>query len=261
MIFYFSFLIKLIISDVISNCELNSYCGSNKTKCSIYGNCNYKLYEYYSAGDAENNDLIYCECNKGYSSFDLDHNISSSSSDIHCCYAKKSLLTAFFLELFIGFGIGHYYLRNITFATVKMFIQVFLCVGMGCVTYFSCIREHPFQTNIIEANNNDNNGKNLINENKNDENNDNVIKEEDEDKANDDMINDNKDNESKDDSFELEENKENERMFQNFISCPKSKFFIYFSIISFFLFNFIDAVLIAFGVFKDKHGEDLVLVN
>ena len=75
------------------------------------------------------------------------------------------------------------------------------------------------------------------------------------------MINDNKDNESKDDSFELEENKENERMFQNFISCPKSKFFIYFSIISFFLFNFIDAVLIAFGVFKDKHGEDLVLVN
>ena len=192
------------------------------------------------------------------SSFNLKNNISS---DINCCYSKKSLLTAFFLELFIGFGIGHYYLGNITFATVKMFIQVFLCVGMGCVTYFSCIREHPFQTNIIEANNNENNGKNLINENKNDENNENVIKEEDEDKVNDEMINNNKNNESKDESFELEENKENERMFQNFISCPKSKFFIYFSIISFFLFNFIDVVLISFGVFKDKHGEDLVLVN
>ncbi len=70
---------------------------------------------------------------------------------------------------------------------------------------------------------------------------------------------DNKNNESKDESFELEENKENERMFQDFISCPKSKFFIYFSIISFFLYNFIDALLIAFGVFKDKYGEELYL--
>ena len=98
----------------------------------------------------------------------------------------------------------------------------------------------------------------LINENKNNENKENEINEENEEKGNENMI-DNKNNESKDESFELEENKENERMFQNFISCPKSKFFIYFSIISFFLFNFIDVVLISFGVFKDKYGEELYL--
>ena len=264
---YFSILVKLIISSPISECELNSYCGQNKDKCSIYGNCNYKLYEHYSQrevvydeyGMKINKDPIYCECNRGYSSFDLENNLTSLG--IYCCYSQKSLLTAFFLELFIGFGIGHYYLGNITFATIKMLIQIFLCVGMGCVTYFSCIREHPFQTNLIETNNIENNGKNLINENnenKNDNDN-NEIKEEDEDKVNDDII-DNKNNESKDESFELEENKENERMFQNFISCPKSKFFIYFSIISFFLFNFIDVVLISFGVFKDKYGEELILV-
>ena len=80
-----------------------------------------------------------------------------------------------------------------------------------------------------------------------------------EEKINDNNLIDNKNNESKDESFELEENKENERMFQNFISCPKSKFVIYFSIIGYFSFNFIDVILIAFGVFKDKYGEDLYL--
>jgi len=267
-IFCFFFLIKVIISSPITECELNSYCGPKKFKCSIYGNCNYKLFEYYSRREAEideNNeevfyDPIYCECNKGYSSFDIEHNISSS--DIYCCYSKKSLLTTFLLELFIGFGIGHFYLGNITFATVKMLIQIFLCVGMGCVTYFSCIREHPFQTNIIEVNNNENNenkGKNFINEKKSNEIKENEINIEKENK--DDLILDNKNNESKDESFELEENKENERMFRNFISCPKSKFFIYFSIISFFLFNFIDVVLISFGVFKDKYGEKPYLID
>ena len=66
-------------------------------------------------------------------------------------------------------------------------------------------------------------------------------------------------NESKDESFELEENKENERLFQEFISCPKTRVFIYFSLISFFTFNFIDAILIAFRLFKDNNGEELYI--
>ena len=264
IIFCFILLETNIKSGPITNCELNSYCGNKKYKCSIYGNCNYRIFEYYSDNqtidpydyEAVKDDYIVCECNKGYSSFGIDTN---STTDIYCCFSKKSQLTAFLLELFIGFGTGHFYLGNITFATIKMLIQIFLCVGVGCVTYFSCIREHPFQTNLIEVNNNENLGKNVINENKNNENNkENEINEENDDKGNENMI-DNKNNESKDESFELEENKENERMFQNFISCPKSKFFIYFSIISFFLFNFIDVVLIAFGVFKDKYGEELYL--
>ena len=262
IILCFSFLLTKIISSPISDCELNSYCGSSKLKCSIYGNCNYKLFQYYSNYTKEPE--IICECNKGYSSFDIDNQLTSS--DIYCCYSKKSQLTAFFLELFIGFGSGHYYLGNITFATIKLLIQIFLCVGAGCVAYFSCVREHPFQTNLIEVNLNENIGKNLINENKNNENDKNEINEinevneENDEKGNENVV-DNKNNESKDESFELDENKENERMFQNFISCPKSKFFIYFSLISFFLFNLIDVILIAFGVFKDNYGEELYLGN
>ena len=246
---YLLFLIKTFISETIPDCELNSYCnnGNNKIKCSAFGNCNFKIF------DIDSN--IECECNKGYSSYDIEHNITNS--DIFCCYAKKSQLISFLLELFLGFGIGHFYLGNITYATVKMFIQIFLCVAIGCVTYFSCIREHPFQTNITEINNNENVGKDIINENKN--NKENEANEENEDKIKDINIIDNKNNESKDESFELEENKESERMFQNFISCPKSKFVIFFSIVSFFAFNFIDVILIAFGIFKDKNGEELFL--
>ena len=248
IIFFFNISIKKIISKPLENCEVNSYC--QKISCSNYGNCNYQLVNYTQT--------IYCECNKGYSSYDIDNNLRDN--DVHCCYKKKSILNSFLLELFLGFGIGHYYLENNVYATIKLCIELFLCVGMICVTYYSCIREHPFQTNLVEVNNNDNNeniGKNNINEKKN--NKENEGNEENEEKVNENII-DNKNNESKDESFELEENKENERMFQNFISCPKSKLFIYFSIISYFLFNFIDAVLIAFGVFHDENGEDLYLL-
>ena len=254
IIFYLLFIIKSIISDIIPDCELNSYCGYEKLKCSIYGNCNYDLLGYY---DLNSTIGILCECNWGYSSYDIEHNLTTSSG-IYCCYKKKSLLISFLLELFIGFGSGHFYYGGNTYGIVKMVIEIFLCVAAGCVTYFSCIREHPFQTNITEVNNVENPGKNIINENKNNENKENDLIDENEEKVNENII-DNKNNESKDESFELEENKENERMFQNFISCPKSKFFIFFSIISYFLFNFIDAILLAFNVFKDEKGEELIL--
>ena len=258
LLLYFIIILKLIISNPITECELNSYCGTSKLKlkCSIYGNCNYQIFDFYNNMSELSEYKVVCECNKGYSSFDIEHNISNS--DIYCCYSKKSLITSFFLELFLGFGIGHFYLGNIKFAVIKLVIQIVLCVGLGCVTYFSCIREHPYQTNSTEANNNENIGKNNDNDNKNNENKENEIIEEKEENINDNMI-DNKNDESKDESFELEENKDIERMFKDFISCPKSKFFIYFSSISFFLYNFIDALLIAFGVFKDKYGEELYL--
>jgi hypothetical protein len=248
IILCFNILIKEIISEKIQNCELNSNCQNcdlNNNceiyKCSNYGNCNFRL--------VNNKQEIYCQCNKGYSSYNRGKN------DVFCCYKKKSLLISFLLELFIGFGSGHIYLGNTVYATIKLCLELFFCVGMICVTYYACIREHPFQTNTVDVNNNENIGKNNINENKNKEN---EINEENEEKANENII-DNKNNESKDESFELEENKENERMFQNFISCPKSKIFIYFSIIFYFLFNFIDAVLIAFGKIRDGEGEELFL--
>ena len=242
--FYFIILIKVIINQQIPNCKLNSYCGPEKKRCSIYGICNYQL----NPATLQYN--IGCECNKGYSSFGINPDDSEST---YCCYQQKSLLISFLLELFLGFGIGHFYMNDITYAIIKMIIQLIFCSGVGCVTYFSCIREHPFQPNLIEINNNENNENNENKDNKENKENENNGE-----KNAGDLI-DNKNNESKDESFELEENKENERLFQEFISCPKTRVFIYFSLISFFTFNFIDAILIAFRLFKDNNGEELYI--
>ena len=242
--FYFIILIKVIINQQIPNCKLNSYCGPEKKRCSIYGICNYQL----NPATLQYN--IGCECNKGYSSFGINPDDSEST---YCCYQQKSLLISFLLELFLGFGIGHFYMNDITYAIIKMIIQLIFCSGVGCVTYFSCIREHPFQPNLIEVNNNENNENNENKDNKENKENENNGE-----KNVGDLI-DNKNNESKDESFELEENKENERLFQEFISCPKTRVFIYFSLISFFTFNFIDAILIAFRLFKDNNGEELYI--
>ena len=242
--FYFIILIKVIINQQIPNCKLNSYCGPEKKRCSIYGICNYQL----NPATLQYN--IGCECNKGYSSFGINPDDSEST---YCCYQQKSLLISFLLELFLGFGIGHFYMNDITYAIIKMIIQLIFCSGVGCVTYFSCIREHPFQPNLIEVNNNENNENNENKDNKENKENENNLE-----KNAGDLI-DNKNNESKDESFELEENKENERLFQEFISCPKTRVFIYFSLISFFTFNFIDAILIAFRLFKDNNGEELYI--
>ena len=242
--FYFIILIKVIINQQIPNCKLNSYCGPEKKRCSIYGICNYQL----NPATLQYN--IGCECNKGYSSFGINPDDSEST---YCCYQQKSLLISFLLELFLGFGIGHFYMNDITYAIIKMIIQLIFCSGVGCVTYFSCIREHPFQPNLIEVNNNENNENNENKDNKENKENENNGE-----KNAGDLI-DNKNNESKDESFELEENKENERLFQEFISCPKTRVFIYFSLISFFTFNFIDAILIAFRLFKDNNGEELYI--
>ena len=242
--FYFIILIKVIINQQIPNCKLNSYCGPEKKRCSIYGICNYQL----NPATLQYN--IGCECNKGYSSFGINPDDSEST---YCCYQQKSLLISFLLELFLGFGIGHFYMNDYTYAIIKMIIQLIFCSGVGCVTYFSCIREHPFQPNLIEVNNNENNENNENKDNKENKENENNGE-----KNVGDLI-DNKNNESKDESFELEENKENERLFQEFISCPKTRVFIYFSLISFFTFNFVDAILIAFRLFKDNNGEELYI--
>ena len=181
------------------------------------------------------------------------------------------MLTAFFLELFIGFGTGHFYLGNYIFACVKLAIQLFFCLTVGCTSYFACTREHSFENsyneiNNNEINNNENINKNIMNGNKNiEKNNDNneMIDENENNNINNynNDYNEDKNNDSKNQSFELEENRENEIKFRNFISCPKSMFVIIFSLISFFLFHIVDICLISFGVFKDGNGEELYMWN
>ena len=262
-IIYFSiFIINLINGYVIDNCQISSYCGNEANGCSIYGNCNFKLFEYYKANitNEEKSKLIYCQCYMGYSSYDIE--VQKKNNNVLCCYKKKGTLTAFFLELFLGIGIGHFYLGNYLFGGIKLGVQIFFCSVIFCVTYFACTRERSFETNCNEINNNENVNKNNLNENKNNENkneNKEIIDEKNENFGNDIGSNDNKNNESKNQSFELEENRENELMFKKFISCPKSMIAIYLAVSSFAIFHVVDVFLIAYGVFKDENGEELYM--
>ena len=257
------FIFNQIFVVIKNDCEISSYCEKELYGCSIYGNCNYKLFDYYKENASDEDKLPHCQCYDGFSSYDIL--VQKKDNHVLCCYQKKGMLTAFFLELFISFGVGHFYLGNYIFACVKLCVEILLCVTIGCTTYFACTREHSFETNYNEVNNNENVNKNILNENKNNEikneNNDMIDENEnnENDIDNDNDTNENKNNDSKNQSFELEENKENEMMFKNFISCPKSMFVIWFSIISIFLYHLVDVCLIAFGFFKDGNGEELYM--
>ena len=245
-----------------SKCQISNYCGSESYGCSVYGNCNYRIFDYYKINGTAEDKLPHCECFQDYSSYDIE--VLKSDSKVLCCYKKKGMLTAFFLELFIGFGAGHFYLGNYIFACVKLGIQLFLYFTVGCVLYFACTREHSFESISNDINNNENINKNIMNENKiiekKNENNEMIDENENNDINNyNNEYHENKNNDSKNQSFELEENRENEIMFRNFISCPKSMFVIKFSIIFFFLFHIVDICLISFGVFKDGNGEELYM--
>ena len=253
------YIINYIKSGIVKDCEISNYCGSEKYACSIYGNCNFKIFDYYKVGSTDEDKKPYCECNMGYSSYDITN--LQQNNKVLCCYKKKGQLTAFFLELFLGIGIGHFYLGNYIFGLCKIIIQLFLCITVFCVTYFACTREHSLQANYNDINNNENINKNVVNENKNalnENKNENEIIDENEN-DNDNESNEKKENEFKNQSFELEENKENEIMFKKFVSCPISMLIIYLSVGAFLLFYIVDIFLIAFGFFKDGNGEELFM--
>ena len=261
-ILLFNLIINLIYAKILQNCEISNYCGKNRTACSKNGNCNFNIFDYYKNNSTDKDKEPTCQCNVGYSSYNVKMENNDETS-IHCCYKKKGMFTPFFLELFLGFGIGHFYIGNYILGVVKLWVQIFLCVVLWCTVYFACSKEHTFQTSYNEINNNDKATKNMNNEKKDN----NEIKDENKDIFNENENYDNDSNENKNNneyknqSFELEENRESEIMFKKFISCPKSMFFIHITTISFFLFNIVDVCLIAFGVFKDENGEELYMWN
>ena len=47
------YIINYIKSGIVKDCEISNYCGSEKYACSIYGNCNFKIFDYYKVGSTE----------------------------------------------------------------------------------------------------------------------------------------------------------------------------------------------------------------
>ena len=258
LLFYILFP-NIIYGKVIPNCQIGNYC--NNRPCSTFGNCNFDIINYYKQNSTEEDKAPRCECFIGYSSYDVN---VLKSNGINCCYKQKSQLTGVLLEMFIGFGAGHFYMGRYIYGIIKLLVQLFLCFVFWCVTYFACNREHTFEipnelTNNENISNitNENNNNEVKNENENNENKNlaNGILEENENEED-------SNEKKKKESFELEkeeENEENDIKIENFIKCPKLMFIIYSSGIAFVVFYFVDIFLIGFGFFKDGEGEDLLM--
>ena len=72
-----------------------------------------------------------CKCFDGYLSIDDDN------FPFYCNYEQKKQITAFLLEFFIGFGIGHLYVGNVDIALDKL-ITFFTTYFIICfIPYFT----------------------------------------------------------------------------------------------------------------------------
>ena len=68
------------------------------------------------------NDFTHCVCITGYvTGSDYNKNLK----DIYCDYKQKKQLNAFLLELFVGFGAGHFYRGNYLMASLKLVAFLF----------------------------------------------------------------------------------------------------------------------------------------
>ena len=78
--------------------------GDNATKCNLeHMDCNEEKTE--------------CSCKKEYA--------SEPNANKYCEIERKKQLTAFLLELFVGFGAGHFYRHNYLMASLKLVAFVF----------------------------------------------------------------------------------------------------------------------------------------
>ena len=266
---------NLIKTEYVQGCEVGNYCGT--IACSVNGFCNYNLSHYYNETYSEGGPSYHlnCQCYMGYSSYDIEFQ-HINDRYLYCCYKKKSQLTAFYLELFVGFGIGHFYIGNINFGLIKFFLQIFFCLSFWCVLYHSCKKEHTIIINLNDMNRKEDVNFNEIKKNNKEINDINEIKEvnEEEDENifeeknnNNNMEKNTNDDESKNQSFndfdeeDNEENKINQLLSENLIQCPIAKFFIIMAAIAYILFHIVDLFFLGFGLHKDKNGEDLFLWN
>lgn len=109
---------------------------SNQTKISkniavetgmcFYSKCGNSFCANHPQGNCiSENQTESCVCSKGYS--------TSLTKDLYyCCYKQKSFMTAFYLELFLSFGIGHFYVGNLLSGIVKLLSYVII-IGSAIV--------------------------------------------------------------------------------------------------------------------------------
>lgn len=107
---------------VVSACGTDSFCALGNN-----GTC------------VEVEQTFQCQCKKGFTT-------SAEDSLYQCCYKQKSSVVAFLLEIFLGFGVGHFYVGNIYFGIVKCVLYCILFISIIII----CIRRFRFKGQDID---------------------------------------------------------------------------------------------------------------
>ena len=76
----------------------------------------------------ETSGLTYCSCRDGFITFPND-------DSYECCYEQKSSTTAIFLEMFISFGFGHFYVGNVFIGMIKALVYSILTISCGLILW------------------------------------------------------------------------------------------------------------------------------
>lgn len=111
---------------------------SSNIECSIHGKCFYDVMGYYLSNKTQS--FQNCICDEGWTNLSIDDSVK-------CCYHRKSQFSAFFLEIGIGFGLGHLYIGNSVTGLIKLISCVFLCCG-GWI--FACCMCYKKDLELIE---------------------------------------------------------------------------------------------------------------
>ena len=234
----FQILLEKINSGISDECEIGNYCTTGA--CSTFGNCKIDIYNITNETNFESR----CECNIGFSSYDIDV-LKLEDSTTYCCYEQKSQFNAFLLEIILGFGIGHFYIGDIKYGLIKFFLQLFLCFAFCCLIYRACNHEHTIVINLDDLKKEEYKINDIIDNDEMKELNENI----DNDKIS--------EKEKKNIIEDEEEKKFNEILTKDLIKCPVFKGFIYLSLILFVVIQIIDLIFLCRGYFKDENGEDL----
>lgn len=84
----------------------------------------YDLFKFNEKENSFNSDFIKCVCKFGYSTY--NYRSEDYEKNKYCNYLQKYSIVAAFLEIAIGFGIGHFYLERFTNGAIKFLAFSFL---------------------------------------------------------------------------------------------------------------------------------------
>ena len=106
----------------------DSFCSINGGKCE----------------DAPSGKGKVCNCKSGFTTPEED-------DFYNCCYKQKSALLAFFLEAFLIFGIGHFYVGNNQLGVIKVIVYVILLISslIICLKRIYNKKRFIFNSNVI----------------------------------------------------------------------------------------------------------------